>query len=215
MRAHASVMHLDLDAYFAAVEQRDKPSLRGKPVVVGGIGLTRVVVHRLLRGAAVRRTVRHVRAARNPSRCPQAAFLVASSTSTPPTAAPSWRRCVGVSPVVEPLSLDEAFVDLAAADRPDLEVGERGRLRSRNRCAGGGVSGGLTGGRVRPSKPLAKIASDLDKPDGLVVVAPGTELDLLRPMKVTVIPGVGPATAERLRGPASNGRRAERVGEED
>jgi DNA polymerase-4 len=104
------------------------------------------------------------------------------------------------SPLVEPLSLDEAFVDLERADLPDLEVetvtafGEELRARVRE------VSGGLTGTvGIGTSKFIAKVASELDKPDGLTVVPPGTERDLLRPMKVTVIPGVGPATAERLR----------------
>jgi DNA polymerase-4 len=104
------------------------------------------------------------------------------------------------SPLVEPLSLDEAFVDLAAADLPDLEVatvtafGERLRERVRD------VTGGLTASvGIGTSKFVAKVASDLDKPDGLVVVAPGTELELLGPMAVRVIPGVGPATDERLR----------------
>ena len=105
-----------------------------------------------------------------------------------------------LSPLVEPLSLDEAFVDLAAAGLPDLEVttvtvaGERLRERVQE------VTGGLTATvGIASSKFLAKVASELDKPDGMTVVPPGTELELLRPMKVTVIPGVGPATAERLR----------------
>src|SRR5919112_1849068 len=105
-----------------------------------------------------------------------------------------------LSPLVEPLSLDEAFVDLAAADLPDhsvatvAEVGERLKERVRE------VTGGLTGSvGIGTSKLVAKIASDLRKPDGLVVVAPGEEQALLDPLPVTTIPGVGPATAERLR----------------
>jgi DNA polymerase-4 len=104
------------------------------------------------------------------------------------------------SPLVEPLSLDEAFVDLEHARLPDLEVATVSAfaqdLRDRVREATGGLTASVG---LASSKFLAKVASDLDKPDGLVVVPPGTELDLLRPMHVSVIPGVGPATAERLR----------------
>ena len=105
-----------------------------------------------------------------------------------------------LSPLVEPLSLDEAFVDLAAAGLPDLEVETVTAAASELRRRVHEVTGGLTATvGIASSKFLAKVASELDKPDGMTVVPPGTELDLLRPMKVTVIPGVGPATAERLR----------------
>jgi DNA polymerase-4 len=105
-----------------------------------------------------------------------------------------------VSPLVEPLSLDEAFVDLEQADLPDLEVATVSALAEELRARVTEVTHGLTASvGLATSKFVAKVASDLDKPDGLVVVPPGTELDLLRPMHVTVIPGVGPATAERLR----------------
>jgi DNA polymerase-4 len=105
-----------------------------------------------------------------------------------------------VSPLVEPLSLDEAFVDLAEAGLPDHSVTAVSAFARDLKDRVREVTGGLTGSvGIGTSKFVAKIASDLDKPDGLVVVAPGTERDLLRPMQVTVIPGVGPATAENLR----------------
>jgi DNA polymerase-4 len=105
-----------------------------------------------------------------------------------------------LSPLVEPLSLDEAFVDLAAADLPDLEVGTVTGVGEELRRRIHDVTGGLTATvGIASSKFLAKVASELDKPDGMTVVAPGTELELLRPMNVAVIPGVGPATGERLR----------------
>jgi DNA polymerase-4 len=104
------------------------------------------------------------------------------------------------SPLVEPLSLDEAFVDLTGADLPDLELPTVTAFAERLRAEVYAATGGLTASvGVASSKFLAKIASDLDKPDGLVVVPPGTEQELLRPMQVSVIPGVGPATVERLR----------------
>ena len=105
-----------------------------------------------------------------------------------------------ISPLVEPLSLDEAFVDLARADLPDLTVPTVTAFAEELRQRVVEVTGGLTASvGVGTSKFIAKVASDLDKPDGLVVVVPGTEQELLRPMDVRVIPGVGPATAERLR----------------
>jgi DNA polymerase-4 len=100
---------------------------------------------------------------------------------------------------VEPASLDEAYVDLAAEPRHDLSVAgvtALGReLKERIAEATGGVTGSVG---IGTSKLMAKIGSDLDKPDGLVVVAPGTELDVLHPLPVTRLGGVGPATAERL-----------------
>ena len=199
MRPVASVLHLDLDAFYAAVEQRDKPSLRGKPVVVGGVGGRGVVSTASYE--ARRYGVRSAMSTREArARCPHAAFLSGRFHA--------YREASGIvmgllreaSPLVEPLSLDEAFVDLEQADLPDLEVetvrafAERLRTRVTERTNGLTASVG-----IGTSKFIAKVASDLDKPDGLVVVPPGTEQELLRPMHVTVIPGVGPATAERLR----------------
>ena len=199
VRARASILHLDLDAFFAAVEQRDKPSLRGKPVVVGGTG-GRGVVSTASYEARVFgvRSAMSTREAR--ARCPHAAYLSGRFEAYRSTSAAVMRLLRASSPLVEPLSLDEAFVDLEQAGLPDLEVATvtafAEDLRSRVRE----VTGGLTASvGVASSKFLAKIASDLDKPDGLVVVAPGTERELLRPMHVKVIPGVGPATVERLR----------------
>ncbi|HEX2893178.1 MAG TPA: DNA polymerase IV [Marmoricola sp.] len=199
MRAEPTILHVDLDAFFAAVEQRDKPSLRGKPVIVGGVGGRGVVatasyearafgVHSAMPTAEARR------------RCPNAAFLTGRFHAYRETSRAVMDLLRSVSPLVEPLSLDEAFVDLAEADLPDRSVtgvsGFARDLKERVRE----VTGGLTGSvGVGTSKFIAKVASDLDKPDGLVVVAPGNERDLLRPMQVTAIPGVGPATAESLR----------------
>ncbi|MGA8245814.1 MAG: DNA polymerase IV [Nocardioides sp.] len=199
MRQVASVMHLDLDAFFASVEQRDKPSLRGRPVVVGGVGGRGVVAT-----ASYEARVYGVRSAMSTrearSRCPHAAFLNPRFHAYRATSDSVMRLLRDISPLVEPLSVDEAFVDLAASeltsfDEPALHAFAeelRGRVRE--------VTGGITASvGIGTSKFIAKVASDLDKPDGLVIVAAGSERDLLRPMHVTVIPGVGPATAERLR----------------
>ncbi len=199
MRDLASVLHLDLDAFFAAVEQRDKPSLRGKPVVVGGVGGRGVVATASYE--ARRYGVRSAMSTREArSRCPHAAFLTGRFQAYTATSRVVMAALREVSPLVEPLSLDEAFIDLAAADLPDLEVATVRDCAERLRRRVHEVTGGLTASvGLGTSKFIAKVASDLDKPDGLVVVAPGTERELLRPMHVTVIPGVGPATAERLR----------------
>ncbi len=199
MRAHASVLHLDLDAFFAAVEQRDKPSLRGKPVVVGGVGGRGVVATASYEARKYGvRSAMSTREAR--SRCPHAAFLTGRFHAYRDASAVVMGLLRAASPLVEPLSLDEAFVDLAAAQLDDLEVPTVTAFAEELRARVAEATGGLTASvGIGSSKFIAKVASDLDKPDGLVVVPPGTEQELLRPMHVTVIPGVGPATAERLR----------------
>lgn len=199
VRDQASVLHLDLDAFFAAVEQRDKPSLRGKPVVVGGTGGRGVVATASYEARKYGvRSAMSTREAR--SRCPHAAFLTGRFHAYREASVVVMRLLREVSPLVEPLSLDEAFVDLERADLPDLEVETVTALAARLRAEVHEATGGLTASvGLGSSKFIAKVASDLDKPDGLVVVRPGTELELLRPMHVTVIPGVGPATSERLR----------------
>jgi DNA polymerase-4 len=199
MRQAASVLHIDLDAFFAAVEQRDKPSLRGKPVVVGGVGGRGVVSTASYEARKYGvRSAMSTREAR--SRCPHAAFLTGRFHAYRSTSAQVMEVLRSVSPLVEPLSLDEAFVDLERAGLADVEVPTvtsfAEDLRARVVVATGGLTASVG---IGSSKFIAKVASDLDKPDGLVVVAPGTEQELLRPMHVTVIPGVGPATAERLR----------------
>ena len=198
MRPHASVLHLDLDAFFASVEQRDKPSLRGKPVVVGGVGGRGVVATASYE--ARRYGVRSAMSTREArARCPHAAFLSGRFEAYRETSRIVMTLLRSVSPLVEPLSMDEAFVDLAAADLPDLELPTLTRLAEALRAEVTRRTGLTASVGLASSKFLAKVASDLDKPDGLVVVAPGTEQELLRPMQVRVIPGVGPATGERLR----------------
>ena len=199
MRAQASILHLDLDAFFAAVEQRDKPSLRGRPVVVGGVGGRGVVAT-----ASYEARVHGVRSAMSTrearARCPHAAYLSGRFHAYRAASETVMTLLRSVSPLVEPLSLDEAFVDLAQAGLPDLEVATVSALAEEIRARLHEATGGLTASvGVATSKFVAKVASDLDKPDGLVVVPPGTEVELLSPMQVSVIPGVGPATTERLR----------------
>lgn len=199
MRVDASVLHLDLDAFFAAVEQRDKPSLRRKPVVVGGIGSRGVVATASYE--ARRYGVRSgMSTAEARSRCPHAAYLSPRFEVYRRSSELVLTRLREVSPSVEPLSLDEAFVDLAPCPDVDRTVAGIRSFAEDLRVDVERLTGGLTASvGLGSSKLIAKIASELAKPDGCMVIEPGTERDVLRPLPVTVIPGVGPATAERLR----------------
>ncbi|MEU4269558.1 DNA polymerase IV [Streptomyces sp. NPDC026092] len=197
MRTAPTILHLDMDAFFAAAEQAAKPSLRGKPVVVGGLGPRGVVatasyearrfgVHSAMPMAQARRLA------------PNAAYLVPRFGFYRAISEQVMELLGRLSPLVEPLSLDEAFVDLEAGGVADdsgtaREAGERLR---RDILATTGLTGsvGLAG-----SKMLAKIASEEAKPDGLVLIEPGTERELLGPKSVRILPGVGPATGEHLR----------------
>ncbi|WP_326764440.1 DNA polymerase IV [Streptomyces sp. NBC_01591] len=197
MRAAPTILHLDMDAFYASAEQAAKPSLRGKPVVVGGLGPRGVVatasyearrfgVHSAMPTAQARRLA------------PNAAYLVPRFQLYRTVSDQVMELLARLSPLVEPLSLDEAFVDLEAGGTADdtasaLEIGEQLRTAIK---AVTGLSGsvGLAG-----SKMLAKIASEEAKPNGLLLIEPGTERELLAPMSVRILPGVGPATADHLR----------------
>lgn len=197
MRSTASIMHLDLDAFFASVEQRDKPSLRGRPVIVGGIG-PRGVVATASYEARVHGVRSAMRTAEARARCPHAAFLGGRFDAYREASRLVMERLREESELIEPLSLDEAFVDLAASETFDPESVES--VVERIRADITEITGGLTASvGVASSKLMAKIASEVNKPDGVFVIAPGTEADVLGPMQATAIPGVGPATAERLR----------------
>jgi DNA polymerase-4 len=193
------VLHLDLDAFFASVEQRDKPSLRGKPVVVGGVGQRGVVAT-----ASYEARVFGVRSAMPAHearrRCPNAAFLAGRFGAYREASALVMARLRALSPLVEPLSLDEAFVDLRAADGvAAFDAATLQQVVDDLRAAVSAATGGLTASvGVGTSKFMAKIASELAKPDGSRIVAAGSEVELLRPMTVGVIPGVGPVTADKL-----------------
>jgi DNA polymerase-4 len=198
VRATASILHLDLDAFFAAVEQRDKPSLRGKPVIVGGIGLRGVVstASYEARKYGVGSAMAMSEARR---RCPHAAFLAGRFDA--------YRRASGIvmgllrelSPLVEPLSLDEAFVDLAAGPQRGFDEAALLDLAADLRMRLTAATGGLTASvGLGSSKFIAKVASELAKPDGVRLVAPGAEVATIAPLPARAIPGVGPATMDRL-----------------
>jgi DNA polymerase-4 len=198
VRREPSILHLDLDAFFAAVEQRDKPSLRGKPVVVGGVGGRGVVATASYEARAfgARSAMSTIEARRI---CPPGtAFLGGRFAAYKRTSEVVMTLLRELSPLVEPVSIDEAYVDLAAGGH-DLSVEGVTALaldlKERLTVATGGVTGSVG---IGTSKSLAKIGSELNKPDGLTVVPAGQELDVLHPLPVRSLGGVGPATAERL-----------------
>lgn len=192
-------MHLDLDAFFASVEQRDKPSLRGKPVVVGGTGGRGVVATASYEARSFGvRSAMSTREAR--ALCPHAAYLSGRFAAYGEASRTVMDILRGISELVEPLSFDEAFVDLAAADLDDLSDDALRSFGERVRAQVADATGGLTASvGLASSKFMAKVASEMDKPDGLTLVVPGTEVDILAPMEVRALPGVGPVTGQRLR----------------
>ncbi|MBF9073576.1 DNA polymerase IV [Streptacidiphilus fuscans] len=202
MRSVPSILHLDMDAFFAAVEQASKPSLRGKPVIVGGLGGRGVVatasyearkfgVHSAMAMAHARRLA------------PNAAFLIPRFELYRQISEEVMALLRELSPLVEPLSLDEAFVDLAAGPYGALleaEGAELARALGEDLRADIRAKVGLTASvGLSTTKFLAKIASEEAKPDGLVLIEAGREREVLEPLPVRALPGVGPATAETLR----------------
>ncbi|MGI5453019.1 DNA polymerase IV [Streptomyces sp. CA-249302] len=197
MRNAPTILHLDMDAFYASAEQASKPSLRGKAVIVGGLGPRGVVAT-----ASYEARVFGVRSAMPMGQArrlaPNAAYLVPRFGFYRSISEQVMGLLHSLSPLVEPLSLDEAFVDLEAGEAAWDEasarlVGEKLRADIR---AGTGLTGSVG---LAASKMLAKIASEEAKPDGLVLIDPGTERAMLGPMPVRILPGVGPATGDHLR----------------
>ncbi|MEW2250512.1 DNA polymerase IV [Streptomyces sp. NPDC006975] len=197
MRTAPTILHLDMDAFFASAEQASKPSLRGKAVVVGGLGPRGVVatasyearvfgVHSAMPTAQARRLA------------PNAAYLTPRFGFYRAISDQVMTLLRALSPLVEPLSLDEAFVDLEAGGVAwDSDSAHRAGLKLRADIRE--VTGLTASVGLAASKMLAKIASEQAKPDGLVLIEPGTERALLGPMSVRTLPGVGPATGDHLR----------------
>src|SRR5512138_1269672 len=195
MGAPRTILHLDLDAFYASVEQLDDPSLRGRPVIVGGPSRRGVVCAASYesRRFGVRSAMPTARARRL---CPDGVFL-----------APRFHRYAELServfgiyrrytPLVEPLSLDEAFLDVTASRAlhgEGRDIARAIRAAVRAEC-GLAVSAG-----VAEVKLAAKIATDLGKPDGLVEGPPGGVAAFLAPLPVGRLWGVGPVTEGALR----------------
>ncbi|NTV15079.1 MAG: DNA polymerase IV [Desulfobulbaceae bacterium] len=192
--AERVIIHLDMDAFYASVEVRDNPALQGQPVVVGGPSGRSVV------SAASYEARRYgIRSAMPVSRarqlCPAAVFLPVRMGRYREVSEQIMAIFARFTPLVEPLSLDEAFLDVTGSARlfgsgREIAVAIKRLIREET---------GLTGSAgVAGNKLLAKIASDLDKPDGLTVVAPGTAREFLAPLPVTRLWGVGEATLKEL-----------------
>lgn len=189
------ILHVDMDAFFAAVEQRDRPELRGKPVLVGGAADRRGVVAAAsyeARAFGARSAMPMAVALRL---CPQAVVVPGRHGCYREVSRQLFRLLEEFSPLVEPLSIDEAFLDLTGSESlfGDAVAAARrlkARVRDETRLA---ASVG-----VAPNKFLAKLASDLSKPDGLLVVTPETAQATLDPLPVERLWGVGRATLRRF-----------------
>ncbi|HZP31616.1 MAG TPA: DNA polymerase IV [Acidimicrobiia bacterium] len=194
MAGELAILHVDLDAFYASVEQLADPSLRGRPVVVGGLGPRGVVAAASYeaRRFGVHSAMPMVRARRA---CPDAVFLAPRFDAYEDASRAVMTILRTFTPLVEPIALDEAFLDVHAVRRlhgpgPEVAVAIRRRVRDET---------GLTASvGVAGTKQLAKLASDLAKPDGLLVVEAGRELEFLHPLPVERLWGVGPATRRRL-----------------
>jgi DNA polymerase-4 len=186
----ATILHADLDAFYASVEQRDEPRLRGRPVIVGG-GVVLAASYEAKR-----------RGVRTAMGCSQARHLCPDAIVVPPrmSAYTDASRAVfavfdDTTPLVEGLSIDEAFLDVRGMERiagTPRQIAARLRRRVRER-----VGLPITVGVAR-TKFLAKVASGVAKPDGLLIVPPAAELGFLHPLPVQRLWGVGPVTAEKL-----------------
>ena len=189
------IIHADLDAFYAAVEQLDNPGLRGKPVLVGGRPENRGVVATAsyeAREFGVHSAMPMRSAVR---RCPQGIIIRPRFDRYQELSRKIMEIFFGVTALVEPLSLDEAYLDITEAvdiGKPPLAVALD--LKQQVHLETGLI---LSVG-VATNKSVAKIASDMDKPDGLVVVQPGEEADFLAGLAVGKLWGIGPKTAERL-----------------
>lgn len=189
-----AVMHVDMDAFFAAIEQRDHAAYRGKPVIVGGLSGRGVVS---TCSYEARRYGVHSAMAMERARalCPQAILVAGDYAHYRAVSEQIFAIFARYSPVVEPLSVDEAFLDLAGMERimrSPRAYGERLKEEIRREV------GLVASVGIAPNKFLAKLASDLEKPDGLVIIEPKDVLRVLRPLPVTRIWGVGKRTAEQL-----------------
>ncbi|NUR78173.1 MAG: DNA polymerase IV [Thermoleophilia bacterium] len=189
------VAHLDLDAFFAAVEELENPELRRVPLVVGGDPEGRGVVataNYVARTFGIRSAMAAAEARR---RCPHAVFVRPRHTLYRDYSREVWSTIREIVPTVEQAGIDEGYLDLgevapAFDDARALAEAVRAVVRARTRlsCSLG----------VATSKVVAKVASDRRKPGGLTVVRPGTEAAFLAPFPIRILPGIGPRAEERL-----------------
>ncbi|HEY3095982.1 MAG TPA: DNA polymerase IV [Acidimicrobiia bacterium] len=191
VRREAAILHADLDAFYASVEQRDDPGLRGRPVIVGGGVVLAASYEAKAYGVRTAMGGRQARAL-----CPRAVVVEPRMSAYAEASKAVFEVFEDTTPLVEGLSIDEAFLDVGGLRRVSGSPVEiAGRLR---RAVLERVGLPITVGVAR-TKFLAKVASGVAKPDGLLVVAPDRELDFLHPLPVERLWGVGPVTADKLR----------------
>src|SRR6185437_11887049 len=187
----ATILHADVDSFFAAVEQRDDPQLRGRPVIVGAWVVLAASYEAKAHGV---RTAMSVTRARR--LCPGATVVEPRMSAYAEASKAVYRVFDDTTPLVEGMSIDEAFLDVRGLGRlsgTPTEIAKqlRGEVRER-------IGLPITVGIAR-TKFLAKVASGVAKPDGLLVVPPDGELAFLHPLPVERLWGVGPASARKLR----------------
>ena len=198
-----TILHADLDSFYASVEQRDDPSLRGRPVIVGAGVVLAASYEAKAFGV---RTAMGGRQARR--LCPQAVVVRPRMSAYSEASKDVYRVFEDTSPLVEGLSIDEAFLDVRGMERiagTPSEIAERLKGAVRDRV-GLPISVG-----VARTKFLAKVASAVAKPDGLLVVPPRGELTFLHPLPVERLWGVGAVTAGKLRARGIEDRRSGRL----
>jgi DNA polymerase-4 len=190
------ILHADMDAFYASVEQYDNPEIRGKPVLVGGSPTSRGVVAAAsyeARKFGVHSAMPMSSAVR---RCPAAVIVRPRFDRYHEISQQIRAIFLRVTPLVEPLSLDEAYLDVTdvvTEDRTPEAIAREIKLRVK-------MDVGLTiSVGVATCKSVAKVASDFDKPDGLTIVLPGNEASFFAPLPVGKLWGIGPKTAERLK----------------
>jgi len=191
VRREATIMHADLDSFYASVEQRDDPKLLGRPVVVGGGVVLAASYEAKAYGI---RTAMGGRQARK--LCPKVIVVEPRFSAYTEASRAVFDVFRDTTPLVEGLSIDEAFLDVGGLKRiagPPSDIAARLRREVRDR-----VGLPITVGVAR-TKFLAKVASGVAKPDGLLVVPPDNELGFLHPLPVERLWGVGPVTATKLR----------------
>ncbi|MDQ6798458.1 MAG: DNA polymerase IV, partial [Actinomycetota bacterium] len=187
----ASILHADLDAFYASVEQRDDPRLRGRPVVVG-VGVVLAASYEA-RAYGVRTAMGGAQARRM---CPAVTVVQPRMSAYSEASKAVFAVFEDTTPLVEGVSIDEAFLDVGGLRRVSgtpMEIAARLRADVFER-----VGLAITVGVAR-TKFLAKVASGVAKPDGLLVVPPDAELDFLHPLPVERLWGVGAVTAVKLR----------------
>ncbi len=189
------ILHIDMDAFFVSVEQVLDPSLKGKPVIVGGLGGRGVVsaASYEARSYGVHSAMPMTRARRL---CPQAIFLSGSHGKYSEFSARIFEILDRYSPLVEPMSLDEAYLDLTGCERlqgPILKAATRLHNEIQERV---GINASIG---IASNKLMAKVASNLAKPNGMLRVLPGQEERFLAPFPIKCIPGIGPKMATQLK----------------